>query len=151
MTYSTIIRKEKLCQCGCGRTGYIWSNGMLKDCANRVSAKKKIEETAERNKYYKASIARNIVKNKGKCRCDECGQEIKQPKGHNVRHIIGSGANKALYFHPLNHFIMGSGPLYQQCNCGYEFDNGTKRQSMDIYLESERRRGQLKKEHYESK
>lgn len=27
-----IERKKKICKCGCGREGYIWSNGMLKDC-----------------------------------------------------------------------------------------------------------------------
>lgn len=35
-----IPRKLKICKCGCGRKGYIWSHGMLKECWYKNASKK---------------------------------------------------------------------------------------------------------------
>lgn len=103
--------------------------------------KVKIEEN---NQYYKRCIAENIIKNKDCARCDNCGEKIRKPTGRNVGHIISSGANSRLYHEPLNHFMLGKGELFGECGCLHEFDEGTDRQSMNIYEESERRRTYLK-------
>lgn len=36
---STILSKKKLCKCGCGKEGYIFSKGLLKECWNRSHGK----------------------------------------------------------------------------------------------------------------
>ena len=42
--------KEKLCSCGCGKTGRIWSKGMLKQCYLRLNPPKKIQYKSAKQK-----------------------------------------------------------------------------------------------------
>lgn len=48
-----IERKKKLCKCGCGREGYIWARGMLKECSYRDKKPKGIKKISEKGKVKK--------------------------------------------------------------------------------------------------
>lgn len=139
-----IVRKAKVCKCGCGKRGLIYAKGMLQACYNRIMIVDKRNVIALNNQFYKAMINRNIQRNQGVCRCDNCKREIQRPIGRNVAHIISKGADSSLYLNPLNHFILGRGEIFDQCDCLEEFDNGIHRQEMNIYEESERRKIELK-------
>jgi len=146
---SYIVRKAKLCKCGCGGKGLIYAKGMLQGCYNRIMITEKKKVIQSENQFYKAMINLNYQKNRGFCLCDNCGQEIERPIGRNVAHIISKGANPALYHDPLNHFILGRGIIFNQCDCLEDYDSGTKRQALNIYAESERRKVELKRKYYE--
>lgn len=142
-----IKRKSKLCACGCGKEGPIYARKMLKECDRRVNPPKGLKKTGikvkvsakkqerikESKLYYRQAIGRNILKNKGVSKCDECGEPIKSPNGRNVCHLIGSNANPALYLDPENHLILGKGPLYGECDCGWKFDESGERETMKIW------------------
>lgn len=42
--------KDKLCKCGCGQTGRIWSRGMLKNCYLKLNPPKKIQYKSAKQK-----------------------------------------------------------------------------------------------------
>ncbi len=42
--------KEKLCSCGCGKIGRIWSKGMLKECSMRLNPPRKIQYKSAKQK-----------------------------------------------------------------------------------------------------
>jgi len=112
-------------------------------------SEKRSGQIVENKKYYKRAIGENIIKNKGKCCCDNCGYVIKYPDGKNVSHIVSQGANSALYHHPLNHFILGT-TLKGECNCEQKFSDEGKRSEMKIFAEYEHRRELLNNEFYTS-
>lgn len=141
--------KPKLCKCGCGRSGPIWSKGMLRPCFLKQNppkpianvSKKQLGKIKENGNYYRAAIAQNIIRNKGKCRCDECGEEIKQPKGRNVAHIVSGGANAALYLEPENNNV-----LCFDCVIWEESGDRTK---MKLYEQREEIRQRLTAKYYQ--
>ena len=45
-----MIRKKKTCKCGCKREGFIWSQGMLKECFLRLNPPKKITYKSAKQK-----------------------------------------------------------------------------------------------------
>ena len=137
--------KKKLCKCGCNQMGYYWKSGYLKGHhpddtkkpIKKVSEKGKVK-IKESNDYYRMAIGMNIVKNKGKCICEECGEEILSPVGANVSHIISKGANPALYTNKLNHKIL--------CFKHHQMWETGDRKSMKIYEESINIKEQLLRE-----
>lgn len=152
--------------CTCAR---IWSKGLCRyhfmkenppkplnrtPIKTKVTPKQKVR-IKENKEYYKAAILLNIVKNKGVCRCDECGEEIKSPFGKNhgrlVCHVIGSGANAALYHDKENHFILGRGELFGECSCGAKFDESGHRHEMKINKQAEEIRQRLTLKYYMKK
>lgn len=144
--------KRKLCKCGCGKEGFIWSKGMLRPCYLKAFPPKPIKKRSDKQKekikingeYYSWAIAENRKKNLGTCRCDECGDEIARPTGRNVCHIVSGSADETLYHHPLNHFFLGKGLKFGECTCGDRFDNSPSADKMKIHPERLRRREQLK-------
>lgn len=100
----------------------------------KVSDKKKLE-IKESGNYYKKAIGQNIIDNNGKCLCENCKQQIKVPTGRNCCHIIGKGADLTLYYHPLNNFILGKGEVFNECSCGWLFDESGKKDTLNIYAE----------------
>lgn len=123
--------KKKLCKCGCGIMGYLWARGFLKghepikpQPIAKVSDKRKKTMKEDKN-YYRLAIAQSIVKNKGKCVCEECGVLIVEPSGMNVSHILSKGAWPEYYHHALNHNILCVKHHYQ-----WEFGD---KKSMKIY------------------
>ena len=141
-----IPRKKKICK-GCGKDDFIFSKGRCKQCAIKTYSKTpktsdKTKESVKASKiYYQVQIDTNKVKNKGKCICEECNKEIKEPVGMNVSHIISAGANKALYLEPLNSFI-----LCVPCHNRWEFED---RQAMSIYPEAMERKEKLTLKYYQ--
>jgi hypothetical protein len=141
-----IPRKKKICK-SCKREDYIFSQGKCVRCyknsyekVSKVSSKTK--ESIKASKiYYQVQIDTNKAKNKGKCICEECNKEIKEPIGRNVSHIISAGANKALYLEPLNSFI-----LCVPCHNRWEFED---RQAMNIYPEAMERKEKLTLKYYQ--
>jgi hypothetical protein len=139
--------KKKLCKCGCNQMGYYWKSGYLKGHhpddtkkpIKKVSEKGKVK-MKESNNYYRMAIGINIVKNKGKCICEECGEEILSPCGRNCSHIVGAGANKSLYHDIINHKI-----LCLKCENIWTNMDKTK---MSIYKECEEIRILLNNKHY---
>lgn len=43
-------KKKKICNCGCEKEGYIWSQGMLKECFLRLNPPKKIQYKSAKQK-----------------------------------------------------------------------------------------------------
>lgn len=150
-------RKKKICTCGCGQEGYYWIRGFLKghspkEKGGRVSFKKtispkRVEKINEDKNYYRQAIARNIVANKGKCLCDECGDEISNAKGSNVSHIISKGANPVLYHDMDNHFILCNN-LKDKGKCEQLFSDEGKRSTMKIYPIFLERKEMLNRKYY---
>lgn len=114
-----------------------------------VKRNKKIENS---NNYYRKMIGLNIIKNKGCCRCDECGDEIKRPFSKNfgrlVCHILSDKAHPLIYFDELNGFILGRGALFNECGCGAQFDDSAKASEMKIFPTREQRKTELKSKYY---
>lgn len=145
----TITRKLKICGCGCGKEGYIYARKMLKECDRRVNppkqlkkvSKKQLGKIKENGNYYRAAIAQNIIRNKGKCRCDECGSEIKEPKGRNVAHIVSAGANAALYLEPENNNVL--------CLDCVIWEESGDRTTMKLYQQREDVRQRLTAKYYQ--
>lgn len=141
-----IPRKKKICK-SCEKEDYIFSQGKCVRCAKKSYEKvsklsSKTKESIKASKiYYQVQLDSNKVKNKGKCICEECNKEIKEPSGRNVSHIISAGANKALYLEPLNNFI-----LCVPCHHRWEFED---RQAMNIYPEAMERKEKLTLKYYQ--
>lgn len=143
-----MIAKKKLCACGCGQKGYIWSKGMLKPCymklnppkpINKITPKQKVRIVSSK-KYYAEQIAANMLKNRGACICEECGATIMNPTGRNVSHIISGGANRELYLDHTNSFI-----LCHVCEHQWTFIDPS---TMKIWPESQRRKEILNLKYY---
>ena len=45
-----VTKKKKVCKCGCGKEGFIWSQGMLKECFLRLNPPKKIAYKSAKQK-----------------------------------------------------------------------------------------------------
>lgn len=141
-----IARKKKICK-ECQNEDFIFSKGRCKRCSSKTwqttpktSDKAKANIKAN-NIYYQVQIDTNKAMNKGKCICEECGIEIKTPKGMNVSHIISKGSNVALYLEPLNSFILCV-PHHHQ----WEFGD---RRGMKIYEEAMKRKETLTLKYYQ--
>lgn len=107
---------------------------------SRLPTKKQQDSIKTSKQYYRSAIESNVAQNKGKCVCENCDVIIAAPTGSNVSHIISKGANRALYFDPINHFI-----LCMTCEaCWTSFDKS----QMAIYAESEERRIEINKRYY---
>lgn len=110
------------------------------------------KESANENKsYYAKAIFLNIKKNNGRCKCDECGEDINKPTGRNVCHIIGKGANTALYHDVRNHLVLGKGELFGECNCGWMFDESGSWEEMNVALYARQTKETLNLEYYNRK
>lgn len=156
--------KVKTCS-DCGREGLLWKARppLCKFCAgkaNGVTAKKKLRRVPvlaskvkltdfikQARLYYLEAIAANIKRSGGKCTCDECEAPISNVTGLNVCHIVGKGANTALYFDKRNHFILGKG-FIGQCSCGVVFDERGGKSGMKIYPRYVQIRADLNREYY---
>ena len=150
-----IERRKKLCKCGCNQLGLYWKSGYLKGhhpsekgFPKKKMSEKTINKIAENNNYYRKAIALNIVKNKGKCLCDECGVEILNPSGSNCSHVIGQGANPTLYHDIRNHFILCNN-LKDKGKCEQLFSDEGKKHTMKIYPKYVEIKEQLNREYYE--
>lgn len=113
----------------------------------KISPKKQEHITLSKQ-YYLEAITANIFKNKGVCLCDECNERISHPKGRNCAHIVGSGANPTLYFDKRNHFILGKGPIFNECDCLWKFDESGEKETMKIYPRYVEIRETLNREYY---
>lgn len=135
---------------GCGQNGLITtrSRGLCTLCESKrktkpTTAKKAPKNLVQNKEYYAQRITDNMIKNKGKCICEECGDEIKRPVGRNVSHIVGGGANTALYLESINSKIL--------ClKCEDIWTNGDKTK-MKIYPECMEIRQQLNLKYYTQK
>jgi hypothetical protein len=112
----------------------------VKQGLNRTPTVKQYESIKASKEYYRLAIASNIAQNKGKCICEECGNQIKEPSGSNVSHIVSKGANRELYLDPLNHFIL--------CDIHEGHWTMHDKTTMNIYHESEERRINLNHKYY---
>lgn len=171
--------KEKVCS-GCGRKGPLWKAKppLCKLCAskgnttlqrkhspntlkrtqigprkNKIAKKtvKAVEWGKNRVKYYLEAITANILKNHGKCLCDNCGAPIRQIKGRpgkNVKHLIAGNISRVLYLDPRNHFFLGDGEQWGECDCGAKFDDQGKKVEMKIYPEFIERHNALTLEYH---
>lgn len=48
-------KNKKICNCGCGKEGYIWSKGLLKECYYRLNIPKPIKKVSENSIKLKRS------------------------------------------------------------------------------------------------
>lgn len=138
---------------------------MLKDCYMKATppkpikksylkpkiSDKKTEQIKADREYYAKAIHANIVKNKGRCRCDECDHKIDYPIGRNVAHLIGKGANLALYHDIRNHVILGKGPMFNECNCLWKLDESGEWEEMKLAEHIKQVKQQLTNEYYTKK
>ena len=98
--------KEKLCSCGCGKIGRIWSKGMLKECSMRLnppkkiqykSAKQKIKDVEKKeytNKQFKMFFD---IWNKRKHYCESCGRWLgNEPLSIFFDHLLEKSIHKNL-------------------------------------------------------
>jgi len=109
------------------------------------------ERIEEGKKYYVRALVLNSNKNNGKIRCDECGELIKHPTGSNVCHIVGKGANLTCYFDVRNHFILGKGEMFGECECKQKFDDRGEKKNMKIYEQYLKIRDDLNSGYYNKK
>lgn len=135
---------------GCGNKGLITtkSRGLCERCEAKrkpksAPVKKAPKNIGENKAYYARQITSNIIKNKGKCICENCDAEIKHPVGRNVSHIISAGANAALYLDERNSYIL--------CLTCEDIWTAGDKTTMRIYEDSEQRRITLTFEYYTKK
>ena len=57
-----MIRKKKTCKCGCKREGFIWSQGMLKECFLRLNPSKKIAYKSAKQKVKDVEKKNRTIK-----------------------------------------------------------------------------------------
>ncbi len=104
---STISIKEKLCACGCGRKGQIFSKGLLKDCWSRlkgkpikkISDKRAVEVVNDDIEQSRSNITSDLdtifsrytriaaSNSKGYLNCFICGLELHYTNAHNMHYI----------------------------------------------------------------
>ena len=106
-------------------------------------SKKKQKQIVESKEYYADAIKENKDRFKGTCRCENCGNEILFPTGKNVSHVIGGGANLALYLDPINNFI-----LCFTCEGIWTDARGGSKYDMAIFPASEKRKEELTLKYY---
>lgn len=138
---------------------------MLKECYMKATPPKPIKKSYLKPKisdkqsdkikvdreYYAKAIHANIIKNKGRCKCDECGHKIDYPIGRNVAHLIGKGANLALYHDIRNHVILGKGEMFNECNCLWILDESGDWEKMKLAEHIKQVKQKLTKEYYTKK
>lgn len=122
-------RKVKPCKCGCGRAGYLFSQGMLKGCYLR-------------NTQQRRSIARTVAAPSAELTnafalrmrtaqpiCDNCGAVSTRLKSANLikqwkscqAHILPKRHFKSIQANPLNFLVLGSG-YSGLCYCHDNYD-----------------------------
>lgn len=57
-----MLQKKKVCKCGCGIEGFIWSNGMLKQCFLESKPQKAIKKYSEKGLEKKKLKTENTKK-----------------------------------------------------------------------------------------
>lgn len=129
-------------QKGCGGKGWVMTSSRLlcRNCESerkgeiylRVIPKvspKQAKFIGDSKNYYRQQIAKHIVRNMGKCPCEECGVEIINPTGMNVSHILSSATHKELYHHPDNSNILckvGDNPKDWGASCHNKWEGRDK-------------------------
>lgn len=98
--------KEKLCSCGCGKIGRIWSKGMLKECSMKLNPPKKIQYKSDKQKLKdveKKEYTNNQFKmffdiwNKRKHYCESCGKWLgTEPLSIFFDHLLEKSIHKNL-------------------------------------------------------
>lgn len=77
-----MITKNKLCKCGCGKLGRIWSKGLLRECFYRLNPPKKIQYKSAKQKIKDAEKKEYTIKQfnlfydiwaKKRHYCESCG------------------------------------------------------------------------------
>lgn len=95
-----IPRKLKICKCGCGREGYIWSHGMLKECWYKIKPPKQIAKTPLKINLQPTGegILFKTIASTRKCVSFVSGQDIAKIDGfigiNNFIHVLPKGQNK---------------------------------------------------------
>ncbi len=93
--------KKKICKCGCGREGYIWARGMLKECAykdKKPKGLKKISDKGKAKKELKKALFPNDaafyfgIWSKRPHVCFNCGKDLgERPLTLYFDHILEKG------------------------------------------------------------
>lgn len=127
-----------------------WKQSQKPPKPRRAISDRKKGQMKEAGQYYIKKIARNMAKNGGKCRCEECGKEIRVPTGRNCCHLLSFGAHPKIYLDLDNSVILGKGEIFGECNCGSQFDDSAKTHEMKIYPKVEQLKIKLKHKYYGS-
>lgn len=109
-----IQRKTKPCKCGCGREGFLFAKGMLRDCwaKNNKKPLRKVSEKQKEKKIIKTDDTKKLHEwflqiwdktenSNGYCFCFETGKPMHRSIYRN---------NSCCYHHPLEK----SNPKYKQ-------------------------------------
>lgn len=101
-----MIRKKKICKCGCGKEGFIWSKEMLKECFFRLNKPKTIKKYSEKGlekkekkkEYTKLQFELfQEIWNERKHNCQSCGFWLgNEPKSIFFDHLIEKSKRKDL-------------------------------------------------------
>lgn len=122
MSYnSTIIPKNKKCKCGCGRSGRLWSKGMLKECYFRLNPPKPIAKFSKKIESELEGVQGESMQSKGSAElqrwfedrhkelkgvCQHCGGRTEKGKSSykcSIAHILPKAYFKSVATHPENY------------------------------------------------
>jgi hypothetical protein len=133
---STIIPKNKLCKCGCGRSGRIWANGMLKECNSRVNPPKPISKFSKKRESELEGGNESFQKGGGaelqrwfeerhkelKGVCSHCGGRTEKGKSSYkcpIAHILPKSLFKSVATHERNFIEL----CFYGKSCHSNYDN----------------------------
>ena len=128
---STIIVKQKNCKCGCGRIGFIFSKGLVKECWSRLYGKN-IPKVSDKRKAEISVVSVDKINNleqwfkdrhaemKGVCQhCQGKTQKGKENYKCSIGHIFQKTYFKSIATHPLNWIEL----CFYGNSCHQNFDN----------------------------
>ena len=77
-----MIIKDKLCKCGCGKRGKIWSKGMLKQCFFRLNPPKSLKKSYISKQPSEKQKLKNIEKAERTKKLHQWFQELWENEPH---------------------------------------------------------------------
>lgn len=122
-----IQRKVKLCKCGCGREGYIWAHGMLKECYYKSKPQKQLVRTSL-NKSFKPSGEGALMETLISTRPHTSfitGQEIININHNNCAHVLNKKKYPEFRLYDKNIIFLDN---RYPCLEHHLYDNGTEEQ-----------------------
>lgn len=130
-----IQKKKKLCKCGCGQEGFIWSQGMLKECFLRLNPPKKITYKSAKQKVKDAEKKEYNSKQfnlfydiwaKRKHYCESCGLWLgNEPLSLFFDHLLEKSKHPKLALNEENIFLC-CGDCHSKKTNGFPTENHLK-------------------------
>ena len=122
-----IQQKKKKCKCGCGREGYIWAKGMLKECYHKQKPIIPIKKTPLKRNYKPTGegILFDTIIATREHKSFISGIKINNISHSNMAHVLNKKKYPLFRLYEKNIVILHNSYPYLEHHL---FDNGTEEQ-----------------------